>query len=100
MRVYDSNLSGASALQTTRGSETSGSSRAAGGSSYTSKGDGDRVEISSTLYELSRSLISYSEERTSAVQAISNQYQTGRYRVDAVATGRALISDALASVDA
>ena len=96
MKVYDRNLTGAGAAETGRTQETHASDRAAGASLAGTKGEGDRVELSTTLGRVSRALASYGSDRAARVQALSAQYQSGQYRVDSMATGRAMIQDALA----
>lgn len=68
------------------------------GASSTSKSNaaGDSVELSSTLGTLSRAMESYSSSRSSQVQALAAQYQSGTYKVDSAAISRGMISEALA----
>jgi hypothetical protein len=99
MKIYDHNLTGTSTGATSRTSETYGSDRAANSSLYTPRGDGDRVELSDGLRELSRALTAFGRERISNVRALTDEYQSGRYVPDAIATGRALVADALAPAD-
>lgn len=97
MKVYDGSLKGAAA-EPARASETPRTDRESstprsGGASSTS---GDRVELSSALYSLSRALESYSARRSGQVEALSAQYESGLYRADASATSRGLVAEALA----
>jgi hypothetical protein len=98
MRVYDVNLTGASAAESGRAQESqkaglTGGSRA-GGSGVAR--NGDRVEFSSTLGRLSQTLATDGAERASRVQALASQYQSGQYHADSAATARGMISEALA----
>jgi anti-sigma28 factor (negative regulator of flagellin synthesis) len=70
----------------------------AGGAATTSKSaiTGDSVEFSSTLGSLSRAMESYSSSRSSRVQALAAQYQSGSYNIDSAAIGRSMVSEALA----
>jgi anti-sigma28 factor (negative regulator of flagellin synthesis) len=65
-------------------------------SSSTTRGAGDRVELSSTLAGLSRALSSDGAARTGRVSALALSYQSGNYRPDPTATASGLVSDALA----
>src|SRR6185436_2860150 len=85
MRVYDRNLTGASAAETSRTQETHASDRTAGTSPGGIKGDGDRVELSTTLGRVSRALTAEGSNRSAHVQALDVLYQRGQYRVDAMA---------------
>ena len=97
MKVYDRNLSGASAAATGRTSEAQASNRISNAADSANKGDGDRVELSSTLGELSRTLRAYSEQRSSIVQALAAQVQSGRYVTDSAAVSQRLIAETLAA---
>jgi anti-sigma28 factor (negative regulator of flagellin synthesis) len=96
MRIYDGNLTGTTA-ETGRAAETQRPERETstrGGSSAAS-GGGDRVELSNALGSLSRALTSYSSGRSSRVEALSAQYQSGQYQPDASATSRGMVAEAL-----
>jgi anti-sigma28 factor (negative regulator of flagellin synthesis) len=97
MKVYDGNLTGAAA-ETARASETQRTDREAGTRTGSSSGSasGDRVELSRALGSLSRALGSFSSSRAGRVQALAEQYQSGQYHVDAAATSRGLVSEAMA----
>jgi len=101
MRVYDVNLSSASAAESGRAQETQKADRA--GSSRTEgsgvAGSGDRVEFSSTLGRLSQVLAADSAGRASRVQAFAAQYQSGQYRPDSLATSRGMISEAVGGTE-
>jgi hypothetical protein len=97
MKIYDHNLTGASTAGTNRTFETYGSDRASNSSLYLPKGDGDRVELSDGLRELSRVLTAFGQDRTTNVRALTDEYRAGRYVPDAIATGRAIVADALAA---
>lgn len=97
MKVYDCKVPGALTDGTTRTSQTTGLDRASNALVSITNGYGDRVELSSTLQELSRVLDTYDEERAATVQALADKYQSGRYQAEATAAGRGMIADALAS---
>ena len=98
MRVYDVNLTGASAAgsaksQETQRTDSSGSIR---GGSAGGSGNADRVEFSSALGSLSRALSADGSARANRVQHLAALYQSGSYHPDSMATSRAMVSDALA----
>ena len=97
MRIYDVNLTGASAAESGRAQETqrsgAASSRSAGAGAY---GANDRVEFSSTLGRLSQAMSADETTRASRVQALAAQFQNGTYRPDSLATSRGMVADALA----
>lgn len=98
MRIQDGNLTGAGA-ESGRAADVQRLERDSSvrsGGAHTSP-TGDRVELSSTLSSLSRSLSAFSSDRSSRVQALASRYQAGDYRVDPMATSRGLIADALAA---
>lgn len=97
MKVYDGSLKGAAA-EPAQVSETQRVDRATSGQktgSASSEG-GDRVELSSALGSLSRALTSFGTDRASQVRALEAQYQSGQYQVNAAATSRGLVTEALA----
>ncbi len=98
MRVYDVNLTSSSAAGSGRTQETQGSGQAGatrtGSAAHSS---GDRVEFSSALGHISRALAADDAQRSSRVQALAAQYQSGTYRADPAATSRAMIADALSA---
>jgi anti-sigma28 factor (negative regulator of flagellin synthesis) len=97
MRVNDhNNLTGASAAEAGRTQEISRADGAAASRTSSSRSGGDRVELSSTSASVSRAMTAHHSDRAAKVQALSEQYQRGNYRPDAVATSRAMVSDALA----
>jgi anti-sigma28 factor (negative regulator of flagellin synthesis) len=99
MRVDNLNLTGTTAAQTGRTQETEKSNRDPGaqtGAAATDKTN-DRVELSSTLATLSRALSASGSERSSRVQALAAQYQSGNYHADSLATARGMVSDALSA---
>src|SRR5581483_7376708 len=57
--------------------------------------DGDRVEFSATLGRLSQAIAAQGTQRAGRVQALSTDYQAGRFHPNAQATGRAMVADAL-----
>jgi hypothetical protein len=99
MRVYDNNLSGTSAAESGRAQETQKLDRGEGAKTGARKpdGSGDRVEFSSALGSLSRTMSAYGSSRASQVQALAAQYQGGNYHPDSAVTSHAMVSDALAA---
>ena len=97
MRIDDRNLTGASPAESGRAQETQKSNRSQGVRTGTAATDktGDRVELSSTLETLSRALSANGSERSSRVQALAAQYQSGNYHPDSAATARGMVSEAL-----
>jgi len=98
MRIQDGNLTGAAA-ESARSGDVQRLDRDGGvqsGRTHASS-NGDRVELSSTLNSLSRSLSSFSSNRANRVQALAAQYQAGKYQPDSLSTSRGLIADALAA---
>ncbi len=53
------------------------------------------VDFSSTLGTLSRAMTSFDTSRSSRVEALAAQYQSGNYTPDSMAVSRGLISEAL-----
>ena len=99
MKVYDTNLPGASAAETARTQdlqklERSGSGRSSPGGGVSG---GDHVDLSGALGRLSQTLAHFHQDRASRVNALAAQYQNGTYRPDSAATSRAMISDALSA---
>jgi len=96
MKIYDSNLGGAAASGAQRTQETQAADRNGAARTFALGGDGgDRVEFSGTLGRLSQALSASQSDRASRVQSLAAQYQSGLYRPDSAATGRAMIADAL-----
>lgn len=95
MKVYDLNLTGPAesgrSQEIQRTSQPNSQATRASGNPV-----GDHVELSNTLGSLARGMSSYSTSRAARVQALAAQYQSGSYKVDSLATSRAMISDALA----
>jgi len=98
MRVYDTNLTGTSAAETGRAQETQRVERSGQDQAARTNGSGsDQVQLSGALGRLSRTLSSFNEDHASRVQALAAEYQSGGYRLDSIATSRAMISDALSA---
>jgi len=97
MRIDGQNLTGATPAESGRAVETEKSNRSQGVQTGTSATDktGDRVELSSTLETLSRALSASGSERSSRIQALAAQYQSGNYYPDSASTARSMISEAL-----
>ncbi|HLK66983.1 MAG TPA: flagellar biosynthesis anti-sigma factor FlgM [Bryobacteraceae bacterium] len=98
MRIYDVNLTGASAAESGRAQATQQTDRAASarGGGANAYGSSDRVEFSSTLGRLSQAMTADSSARTNRVQALAAQYQSGSYRPDSLSTSKGMVADALA----
>ena len=98
MRIQDRTSLGPSAAETARQAETQKTGRdSVGRTDAAGSSEGDRVELSSALGRLSSALASHASQRAGRVQALANEYQSGRYHPDSAATSRAMISDALAA---
>ena len=98
MRVYDNNLAGTSAAETSRAQEAQKMDRSSQGQASRSGAAGsDHVELSGALGRLSRTLSSFQQDRASRVQSLAADYQAGRYRPDSTATSRAMVSEALSA---
>ncbi len=97
MRIYDLNLTGTSAAETGRAQGTQQPDRAGSSTAAQNTGkSGDHVELSSTLGRLSRAIASHESSRANRVQALSAQYQAGKYQPDAHASSRGMVAEALA----
>jgi anti-sigma28 factor (negative regulator of flagellin synthesis) len=99
MKIYDLQLTGASATETGRAQESQRTERAGGtgGRASGTSAYGDRVELSSTLGRLSQAISADETDRASRVQALAAQYQAGKYQPDALGTARGLVAEALAT---
>jgi Anti-sigma-28 factor, FlgM len=99
MRINDRNLTGTSASETGRAQETKDLGRVGTGRSNTGGVDGsnDRVEFSGTMSRLSRALTTLESSRTSRVQALAANYQSGSYRPNSAATSKGLVADAMSA---
>ena len=96
MKIYDTNLTGASAAEAGRAQESQKIDRGTHGQvSQTGGAGGDSVQFSGALGRLSQTLSTFHQDRASHVQALAVQYQSGRYRPDSAATSQAMISEAL-----
>lgn len=96
MRVYDRNQVGASAVETNSLPGTQSSDRSSEAGDLWSAGD--RVELSTTLGNLSHALAADSGSRMTRVRELTSQYQSGSYLPDSLATGYALVEDALGAL--
>lgn len=100
MKVFDRNLTPASAPESGRTQETGRSERGDGvarSGSSGAGGSGDRVELSGTLSSLARALTGFSAGRAERVAQLASAYRAGTYRPDSVATSRGMIADALSA---
>jgi anti-sigma28 factor (negative regulator of flagellin synthesis) len=96
MKVYDQNLTGAPSAGSSRTLETQRTERTDSGlsASFRSSG-GDRVELSGALGSLAGAMAAFGSNRSDKIQALAQQYQRGTYQVDALATSRGMVADAL-----
>jgi len=65
------------------------------GSGAAGSPDGDRVELSTTLGQLSQAIATQGVQRSQKVQALAADYQAGRYQPNAAGISRALVAQAL-----
>ncbi len=94
MKIYESGFGGASGVGGARGSEPiSPQTNGKGGGSTVSTGD--HVDLSSGLNSLSRALSSFETGRAQKVQALTSQYQSGNYKVDAAAVSHSIVNAAI-----
>jgi len=94
MKVVDRNLDGGPPVESGRTQETQRAGPATGAST-TRAGGGDQVEFSSTLGSLARAMSTLSANQASKVQALTEQYRSGAYQADSLATSRTMIAHAL-----
>jgi anti-sigma28 factor (negative regulator of flagellin synthesis) len=98
MRIYDVNLTGSSAAEAARAQEAQRTDRSSSNRSIgTNSGAGDSIEFSSSLGRLSQTMASYASSRSSRVEALAAQFQSGVYRPDSAATSKGMVSEALAA---
>lgn len=100
MKIYDHNLSGTSAAETGRAKESQTAGRAGTSTSSTTAGGGvpaDSVEFSGGLSQLSRAISSVDQARANRIQALTAEYQNGTYKVDAMATSKSMIAEAMSA---
>jgi anti-sigma28 factor (negative regulator of flagellin synthesis) len=97
MKVYDRNMTGASAADAGRTQEaqkaqSTSSSKTAGAAGA---GSSDSVQLSSTLGSLSRAMSSFSSDRSAKIQSLTAQYQSGSYNADSAAISTNMVSEAI-----
>jgi hypothetical protein len=98
MRIQDRTSLGPSAAETGRTAETQKPGRGSTGQTGpANSSDGDRIELSSALGRLSQAVVAYGTQRGDRVQALSVDYQAGRFRPDSQATSRAIVAEALSA---
>jgi anti-sigma28 factor (negative regulator of flagellin synthesis) len=101
MRIYDQNLTGTTAAETGQAQKTHNPSRAGTDTSPARSGvDGssnDRVEFSGTMSRLSRALSTFESTRANRVQALTTEYQSGKYKPDPAATSKGLVDEGLSA---
>jgi hypothetical protein len=57
----------------------------------------DRIDFSSSLGLLARTLSTYETSRSTRVQALAAEYQRGQYWPDSAATSESMVTEALAA---
>jgi anti-sigma28 factor (negative regulator of flagellin synthesis) len=100
MKIYDQSLTGTSAAGTGQAQKTQNLSRAGTDTSPARGGvDGsnDRVEFSGTMSRLSRAMATFESTRANRVQALSIEYQSGKYKPDPAATAKGVVSEAMSA---
>ena len=101
MRIYDVNVMGTSAADSSRTQETQRAERdgrpATTGTGGARNDAGDHIELSTTLNALGRAMSTYGTDRAAKVQALAAQFRTGNYSVNSLATSQAMISAALSA---
>jgi anti-sigma28 factor (negative regulator of flagellin synthesis) len=96
MKVYDRDLTGAGATESSRSQETQRTDRGATtASSQTGNGSTDRVELTSGLASVSRALSSDGVDRASKIQQLTAQVQSGNYQPSSVAISQGMVAEAL-----
>lgn len=96
MKVYDHSPTGATSAGSARTQETQRTDlRETARSSGSSSGGGDRVELSGALGTVTRAMAASNSARSSKVQSLAGQYQSGVYQPDAAAASRGMVADAL-----
>jgi anti-sigma28 factor (negative regulator of flagellin synthesis) len=96
MKIYDTNLTGATAAESGRTQETRWVERDTGTATGGARGAaGDHIELSNTLNSLSRAMSAHNSDRAAKVQALAAQYQSGSYTVNSLSTSRAMVASAL-----
>lgn len=94
MRITNNDLSGVAGPESPASQEAvkTGRSQTAGAQNTQT---GDRVEFSSGLGQLAKSIASYGASRAAQVQKLAAQYQSGAYTTDSLATSHAMVTEAL-----
>ncbi len=96
MRIYDRDLTGASAPESGRSQETQRPDReTTTAPPAPAGGSGDRVELSSGLASVSRALASYQSDRSGKVQGLAVQYQAGSYQPSSLGASQGMVAEAL-----
>ena len=92
MKLY--NRTAAAEASPAQGARKLGNTRA-GKSAYAgADASSDRIDFSSSLSSLARTLSTYETSRSTRVQALAAEYQSGHYRPDSAATSRAMVNEA------
>ena len=99
MKIYDRNLTGTSAAETAQAQKTQNPNRVGSDTSSGRAGDGsgDSVVFSGSMSQLSRALATFQSTRANRVQALTVQYQSGKYKPDSAATSKGMVSEALSA---
>jgi hypothetical protein len=97
MKIYDTSLTGTSAAELGRTQQTQSTGKAGSSSSTTQAGAGDRVEFSGSMGQLTRALSAFESSQGSRLQALTSDYQSGRYQSSSLATSKSMITEALSA---
>jgi len=97
MRVYDRNMTGASAAEAGRTPDAAKAGGAASSHGAGSSRSGDHVELSDALGRLSRALDTSGGERAKRVEALAALYGAGKYSVDPAKVSHAMVAEAITS---
>jgi flagellar biosynthesis anti-sigma factor FlgM len=96
MRIYDRDLTGTASAESGRSQETQRAKQeTATTQSQSGSASSDRVELSSGLAGVTRALAAYGSDRTSKVQQLAAQFQSGSYNPDSLAISQGMVAQAL-----
>jgi len=97
MKIYDSNLTGTSAAETSRTQQGQQSSRTGSNKGTAVNKSDDRVEFSGTLSRLSGVLSTFESSRSSRVAALVAQYQSGKYQPNPAGASKGIVAEDLSA---
>ena len=98
MRIYDRDLTGTAATDTGRAQDTQRTERDGSGAAAAvtqAASGGDHVELSSGLATVARALAAYGTSRTTKVQQLATQVQSGTYQPNSMAISQGMVAQAL-----